>query len=202
MHRPALSRGARVIALIATVTFAAAVGRVAYVLQPLRWPTTTGRITRSEQVQVYVGMYGGRTSYHPMYEPRFHLAYVYRVGNEPITGTRIDDVARDGRRYVLTGTSRFPVGSAVTVRYDPGNHARAVLEVGVPWGAMTSAILSIAALVLALLPASRKPVRLADEDDIEGAEEPTLLSDPPNSESAAWGRAEAEQAREDPTRIA
>lgn len=197
MHRPALSRGAIAIALAAMVTFAAAVLRMGYVLQPLRWPTTTGRITKSEQTQVFVGTYVGRTYSQAIYEPRFHLAYVYRVGSETRTGTLIDDVARDGRKYVLTGTARFPVGAAVQVRYDPRDHGRAVLETDMPWGAITSAILSLGALALAIAPASRKPVRLPGEDAMDGAEEIDMLRDPATSEAPEW-----KPAREDPSRIA
>jgi hypothetical protein len=166
-----------------------------YALQPLRWPTTTGQVTRSEQSQVFVGERIGRYTNSQIWEPRFHVAYVYRVSGHAFTGTRIDEFTRDGRKYVITGTRRFPVGSTVSVRYDPNNHESAVLEADVPWGAVTAALLSLTALVLALAPSSREPSESANEDELEVEGERTLLGDPAHTRIAERSRGGAERTR-------
>jgi hypothetical protein len=194
-HWPALSQSAVVVVLLAVITLAAAGWRMDYALQPLRWPTTTGQVTRSEQSQVFVGERIGRYTNSQIWEPRFHVAYVYRVSGHAFTGTRIDEFTRDGRKYVITGTRRFPVGSTVSVRYDPNNHESAVLEADVPWGAVTAALLSLTALVLALAPSSREPSESANEDELEVEGERTLLGDPAHTRIAERSRGGAERTR-------
>jgi hypothetical protein len=201
-----LSRSARLVALIALATFAAAGWRLSYSLTPLLWPTTTGRVTRSAQTYVFVGMYVAVNTYSKIWQPRFHLEYTYSVDGRPFIGTRIDRVARDGRKHELTGTRRYPVGAAVRVRYDPQHPASALIETDVAWGAVTSAILSLAALVLAMVPASREPEFSTDDGELGGERggerDGAALDDPVPSPVDDWSRIPVELVREDPPRTA
>ena len=147
-----VSTAARVFILCAVGLIAIATWRIALATEPLRWPTVSGKILESARSKEFVGIHIGRNDNSPMWEDRFHIKYLYDVRNHSYVGTRIDDLAREGRKYTLTGDRRYPVGSAVVVHYDPREPSRSVLEINAPFGAVLTILVAIAIIVLALMP--------------------------------------------------
>ena len=92
------------------------------------WPTTAGKVVRSE-VESYEERVGGvngtlSTSYRPVIE------YAYSVGGHDHRSARIRlDVTQSGAMAWAEGvTTKYPQDAAVSVRYDPDNPSSAVLE--------------------------------------------------------------------------
>jgi Protein of unknown function (DUF3592) len=88
-----------------------------------QWPSVTGVMTSS-----YIQP--GICKNVPCYQGR--IAYRYRVGNTEYTAMAFDLgrshwATQEGWQTVL---DRYPIGKAVSVYYEPGNPARAVLEPG------------------------------------------------------------------------
>lgn len=84
------------------------------------WPGTPGVVTRSEVVR-------GDDSYSAA------LAYSYTVDGVAYEGTSIasgPEITSSTEDHARRRVDRYPVGSAVTVYYDPAAPATAVLEPG------------------------------------------------------------------------
>ena len=86
------------------------------------WQATSGRITRS----VIVRKAGGRSeSFHP------ELAYVYEVGGQSYTGTRVafsSETEYGSQSDAEEWIKRFPRGRAATVFFEPGCPERSTLD--------------------------------------------------------------------------
>ena len=87
------------------------------------WPTADGVVVTAEVVER--SSRGGDE-----FEPR--IAYAYVVTGRPYTGhvVRSGGFEYGNRARAEAKLAEYPVGSAVTVRYDPGDPGRAVLEPG------------------------------------------------------------------------
>lgn len=147
------------VALFAVIIFGVAAWRLDGAAQPYHWPTTTGRITQSMQTREVLYTNVGRYHNWDVTAGRFYVEYQYTVLGTSYASDRIDIFTAPGRRYPFTGERRFPLESSVTVRYDPRDPSRAVLETGVPWQWVLAALLSLGMLGLALT--SRSAARRA-----------------------------------------
>ena len=103
------------------------------------WPGAKGRILSSEVRAV-------QWSRGIEYRPQIH--YVYFVDNDSYTSSRISfsdfDYANNTRQDVAQKVvSRYPVGAAVDVYYDPGDPGNSVLENGVKMAVFVPIILGI-----------------------------------------------------------
>ncbi|MDX2161615.1 MAG: DUF3592 domain-containing protein [bacterium] len=96
------------------------------------WSSTTGRVIAASVVRsARTGNSGG--AYYPS------IMYQYQVNGQQYTGNRLHFGARMGTGFyqqVQARVNEFPVGSAVTVYYDPSNPADAVLERTTSGGAL------------------------------------------------------------------
>lgn len=93
-------------------------------LESENWPTVEGTITVS-RVRSYED-----SDQNTMYEA--DVEYDYIAKDRRLTGNRITAiaVANSSRRVIEDLIAPYPVGSAVTVYYDPDNPERSVLETG------------------------------------------------------------------------
>ncbi len=93
------------------------------------WPTTQGVIVSSEVERVRRNDpdRGWTTTFHA------RISYGYSVGGEPYTGDRvgIGDYGSNTNHRARSVVRRYPVGSHVTVYYDPDRPRIALLEPGV-----------------------------------------------------------------------
>ena len=90
------------------------------------WPVTTGSITRADLQEhiSYDDDTGGTTR---SYEPR--ITYTYNVAGQPLTSTKIGFGANSfDYNHAQEILNRYPVGTPVTVHYDPNDPGKAVLE--------------------------------------------------------------------------
>jgi hypothetical protein len=97
-------------------------------LESARWPTVAGRILSSVAEEHRSFGAGGRGQTVTVWSPV--VEYSYRIEGRDYHGSRIAfgaDVA-GSRDFAEAIAARYPAGSAVTVHYDPGNPAFAVLE--------------------------------------------------------------------------
>jgi hypothetical protein len=81
------------------------------------WPTTTGRITRSETAKV-------------MFRRQPRITYSYSVNGAPYASQRISFAGGYRPKEVDPVLTRYPVGGEVTVAHDPQNPREATLETG------------------------------------------------------------------------
>lgn len=93
------------------------------------WEQTQGTML-SGNIETSSGYDSSTNSYQPYHEPA--VTYQYEVGGVQYTGTR---VTQHSFRYGSLGDVKkfladHPVGSTVTVYYDPADPASAVLEKG------------------------------------------------------------------------
>jgi hypothetical protein len=86
------------------------------------WPTTSGEITKS-RVQVAGGEY---TTVKHHIEYRFTVGAVEYTGNQVKAGDQFQDRYNTNESYDLV--DKYPVGTQVTVYYDPADPARSALE--------------------------------------------------------------------------
>ncbi len=93
------------------------------------WPTTQGEVLTSEVERVRHRHHdrGPSTTFHA------RISYGYSVGGEPYTGDRvgIGDYGSNTNHHARSVVRRYPVGSHVTVYYDPDRPRIALLEPGV-----------------------------------------------------------------------
>ncbi|MBN1979605.1 MAG: DUF3592 domain-containing protein [Anaerolineae bacterium] len=106
------------------------------------WPATFGQITKAEVKQSASTDDDGRTTY--AYYPA--VEYTYQIGGQTYTSKRMSFggvVAYGSWAKAEAGLARFPVGSQVTVYYNPEKPAEAVLEQkagGFAWGMIVGAV--------------------------------------------------------------
>jgi hypothetical protein len=89
------------------------------------WPAVSGTVVRSEVHEERDNTGGVRsTSYRPIVE------YAYRVGADEHRSAQIRlNVAKSGAKaWADSVTAKYPQGSTVKVRFDPGNPSNAALE--------------------------------------------------------------------------
>ena len=111
------------------------------------WPTAAARVLASE-VREHV-RYDSDNQSQFSYEPV--VEYSYTVGQQTYSSRRIAYGANSfGRGQAQKMIERYPVGSAVTARYNPANPAEAVLETKAA-GAALFLILGIVFLALGVL---------------------------------------------------
>jgi hypothetical protein len=122
--------------------------------QMLRWPTVTGKVISSDMAST-----GG-----PKVTSQVTVRYAYRVDGKPYESERIrsgpdgDDQRPGEAEHIL---ARYPVGSRVTVHYDPEQPATAALEAE-PTGraavlamfGLTFLVIGVAVLAVALFEAT------------------------------------------------
>lgn len=94
------------------------------------WPTSVGKLTRSEIVVEEDRDPDSRNStwYNPV------VAYSYNVAGETIEGSRIRfaNMRRGSRKKAEDVLARYRAGDSVTVRYNPEKPSEAVLETQKP----------------------------------------------------------------------
>ena len=94
------------------------------------WPTSIGKLTRSEVVVEKDRDPDSRNStwYNPV------VAYSYNVAGETIEGSRIRfaNMRRGSRKKAEEVLARYRVGDSVTVRYNPEKPSEGVLETEKP----------------------------------------------------------------------
>ena len=144
------SRTAAEVALFAVIMLGVAAWHLDGAAQPYHWPTTTGRITQSMQTREIFYNNVDRYQNWNVTAGRFYIEYNYTVMGKSYASNLIDISTAPGRRYPFTGEGRYPLDSSVTVRYDPRDPSRAVLETGVPWQWVLAALLALGMLALAL----------------------------------------------------
>jgi len=90
------------------------------------WPSVEGVVTRSSIVKR-----GGQRSTSG-FSPFLELSYRYEVEGRQLEGSRVDfgDLGKEKRPQELE--RRYPVGTRVTVFYDPAAHGMSTLTRGVP----------------------------------------------------------------------
>ena len=114
-----------------------------------RWPTAAGRVLKAETREEWIPR-TGTTVYRPA------IAYEYEVAGRRYTGDRLlfGDVDSVNRLDVEAIVSRYPVGSAVTVAYQPGRPEVATIDTRLDWislGLRALAMLVCLGLALFLL---------------------------------------------------
>jgi hypothetical protein len=99
------------------------------------WPTAPGEIT-SSKIDFHFGRGG------PHYTPT--VAYTYSIAGIGYQAERLQfgdpDYSFESR--ALRRLQRYPVGSQITVRYDPNSPDRAVLEPGVGFDVYLAAVIA------------------------------------------------------------
>lgn len=101
------------------------------------WPTASGTISHSAVVGEYSRNEDGSETL--MYSAEIH--YRYRVGNRDYQGERVSfgGVSSDSWGCAARSITReYPGGRSVSVRYDPRNPERAVLEPGISIGLLVA----------------------------------------------------------------
>jgi hypothetical protein len=89
------------------------------------WPSTEGIVRGTEVLETCGGGLKGRTEFQPV------VTYEYSAGGVTHTGKRIMLVdISSGSRYAHRIIARYPVGTSVTVYYDPASPQDAVLRRG------------------------------------------------------------------------
>lgn len=145
------------------------VGRMAYrsineARQSVQWPTVPGRIVRSG---VDVSVSEDRSRPVNDRETRSYsavISYEFEVDGKPFTGSRIAVVSDQfgSEAWAEATAEKFPVGTDVTVSYNPDNPEQSVLEPG-RWGGagfmviLSSGLLLFPPLILKAI-WSNKPV--------------------------------------------
>jgi len=93
------------------------------------WPTTQGVIVSSavERVRRNDPDRGFTTTFHA------RISFNYSVGGEPYTGDRVGfgDYGSNTNHHARSVVRQYPVGSQVTVYYDPNRPQSSLLEPGV-----------------------------------------------------------------------
>jgi hypothetical protein len=110
------------------------------------WPAVSGRVVEAYVAEdVQVDSEGDRNR---VFAPR--VVYEYEVNGQTYRGDRLRigiESFIGSRRRVEQELARYPVGSAVTVYYNPANPAEAVLQRGV--GSRAALVIGITFLVIA-----------------------------------------------------
>jgi hypothetical protein len=113
-----------------------------FAIKSREWPTTSGKVIALNIVQSPAF----RSSYNSAL-----VGYEYEVRGVRYTSKRIDYAGRGGgwsaRRYLR----RYHEGGNVSVRYDPNEPKRAVLDTGVTFGNFLRLLVGFAVIGLGLL---------------------------------------------------
>ena len=104
--------------------------KLARVRRAAGWHATTGRVIASA---VHTDRPGSSIR-NPLYENRPAVRYAFEVAGRRFEGERIGFGADGGRANTAATLARYPVGSPVTVFYDPADPTEAVLEREAPQG--------------------------------------------------------------------
>ncbi len=110
------------------------------------WPTAQGQITASE-IEHSTDSDGD-----DVYTP--HVSYTYQANGlsyENFT-IKFGETSYGDESTALEVLSRYPVGQAVTVHYDPADPDRAVLEAGVSGGSYIVISIGLIFVVVSFLP--------------------------------------------------
>lgn len=115
------------------------------------WPSTEGRITRSEVVSA-VDHADVSTTMHTA-----RVAYTYVVGTRTYTATRITFADHSSSRLgeMAEVVARYPPGSAVTVHYDPADPGSGILETRTPLPVYVPLLLGLLATVTGFVAVAR-----------------------------------------------
>jgi hypothetical protein len=114
-------------------------------IQTASWPSTTGRITRSERMRLFI-----RWSPAP---DNGYVRYDYWVAGHLFRGNDVGFQGWFGAGDIPPDVipARYPKGQAVTVWYEPHRPRRAVLLPGISIGNYLSPLVGLALSVLGLL---------------------------------------------------
>ncbi|MCZ7659261.1 MAG: DUF3592 domain-containing protein [Xanthobacteraceae bacterium] len=115
------------------------------VAQAARWPSTQGRVVVSKAQAREVDA-GGPSSSDTETRNFAKIVYEYSLGGRVYRGDRVSIGEDTGNFQVAETLARYPVGTVVTVYYNPRKRAQAVLEREAPPGMWRTA--TIVALVL------------------------------------------------------
>jgi hypothetical protein len=134
-----------VVVLVGAMVLVGAVRLRARSRQMLRWPIVTGKVISSEMASTGGADAGSMTT------ARATVRYAYRVDGKPYESERIQS-GPDGDRphpgpaeQIL---ARYPVGSRVSVHYEPENPGNAALEAAATGRAAALAMFGLALLVI------------------------------------------------------
>jgi len=152
MHRPGVV--ALVIGGFGLAVLAIVVSSLREAAAMKRWPVAGGRVL-SAKVEEYResvsrgtgGPHDRMTLYRPV------LLYEYEVAGQRFRGSRITQspgLDRGVPEFAQKVIDRYPVGSAVAVRYNPRRPDESVLEARVPNSWMFGAAVGVALLLLAV----------------------------------------------------
>lgn len=112
------------------------------------WPTTQGEVVYSSLEQSMSTDSDGDSSV--TYGAK--IVYNYQVGGQQLTGDRrvFSESRSSNARRAQEIANRYPVGSTVTVHYDPNNPPVSVLEPGVGFGGMIVPLIMLGLLIFGL----------------------------------------------------
>lgn len=108
----------------------------------INWPTTEGRITRS---QLERSKKEGRTMYSA------DVAYEYVLDGKTFGGDRVwfgDNARSSDPTAWKRAVERYPMGSGVQVHYDPDDPQESVLEPGLTWAGSVIYLVGLGILAL------------------------------------------------------
>ncbi len=102
------------------------IGNLREALRSKGWPTTSGKITKSE---VTWDLYQAKPRYSP------DLSYDYQVGEKTFSGTavRVGKLTTKSEHDAEEIVRQFPVGKDVPVFYDPANPSSSCFITGTDW---------------------------------------------------------------------
>ncbi|THB80821.1 MAG: DUF3592 domain-containing protein [Desulfobacteraceae bacterium] len=114
-----------------------------------RWPRTQAIVTQSSISNDWKG------SSDPKYF--LDLEYQYQVSGQTLTSTNYGTQKRMASRSeyeIIDNQKRYPVGSSITIAYDPDDIGYARMQIGLAWyhiGGLLWVILSLGFLVATIL---------------------------------------------------
>jgi hypothetical protein len=143
------------------------------------WPTVTGTVTHSE-VTRHTSTSKGRT--RTSYNAR--IEFDYEIDGVTIRGDRLTyKVTSSSQSGAQETVDRHPVGSTVTVSYDPDDRTRAVLEPGWDWSNAIPVGVGLFAIAFAgfirwlVLRAMRKAVQRMKDLQAQGIDPDSIPDD-------------------------
>lgn len=112
------------------------------------WPTTQGEVVYSSLEQHMSTDSDGDASV--TYGAK--VVYNYQVGGQALTGDRrrFSESRSSSARRAQEAVNRYPVGSQVTVYYDPDNPQVSVLETGASAGGVVVPVVTLGLLIFGL----------------------------------------------------
>jgi hypothetical protein len=126
------------------------------ILTARRWPSVAGQVVASgvkeTAVRVRRRTRGTRFRLAQRYAPQ--VVYVYEVSGVGYRGDRIhlnETVLASGPDYAEWVAARYPVGSPVTVYYNPANPGKTALDLHISWTFWIYALLALILLSMAVV---------------------------------------------------